>query len=58
MRHILLQLDQGWKTYVEPRFEKVAVNDTINVEPHQLDGLSFPMTLVYLVKKMKLWHNE
>lgn len=31
------------------------MNDEINVEPHQLDGLSFPMTLVQILQKTGLW---
>lgn len=32
--------------------------DEIKIEPHQLDGLSFAMTLVYLVKKFGLFKNK
>lgn len=43
---------------MQPRFESIAVNDTINVEPHQLDGLSFPMTIISLIKKLSLWRQK
>jgi hypothetical protein len=58
MRSILLSMDQGWKGYVETRFEHAAVNDEINIEPHQLDGLSFSMTLVNLIYKLKMFQNK
>jgi len=34
MRAILLQLKQGWKGYVKPRFAPIAKGNEINVEPH------------------------
>lgn len=58
MRQILLRLDKGWEGYIEPRFYETAVDDSINVQPHQLDGLSWPMTLVRLLKMTKMWTNK
>ena len=55
MQLLLRELDQGWKGYVAPRFESSADGDTINIEPHQLDGLSFPMTLIRLIVKLQLY---
>ena len=55
MRSILLNLNIGWKAYVESRFEPIAINNEIKVEPHQLDGLSYPMTIVKILKDTKLW---
>ena len=55
MRALLLKLEKGWSGYVEDRFEEIAVGNEIKVEPHQLDGLSWPMTLVLLLKMTKLW---
>ena len=34
MQLMLRTLEEGWKGYVNTRFEGVAVGDTINVEPH------------------------
>lgn len=34
MRAILLQSEEGWKAYVEPRFEHAAIGNEIKVEPH------------------------
>jgi len=34
MRSILLGLSKGWPAYAEPRFEGIAVNNVINMEPH------------------------
>lgn len=34
MRSILLGLSKGWSAYAEPRFEGIAVNNVINMEPH------------------------
>ena len=58
MRQILLKLDKGWSEYAQPRFETAAVGDVINVEPHQLDGLSFSMTLVRLTKMTKMFMSK
>lgn len=55
---ILRELEQGWKGYVGPRFEATSVGDSITVQPHQLDGLSFPMTLVNLMKKHAWWKKS
>ena len=49
MRAIILYMKKGWKHYVEPRFQPIVKNDVIKVEPHQFDGLSFPMTLVQIL---------
>jgi len=49
MRAILLSLKKGWNGYVEPRFQPIAVGNEIKVEPYQLDGLSFPMTLLQIL---------
>lgn len=51
-------MDEGWKSYVETRFETAAVNNEIKVEPHQIDGLSFSMTLVRLISKLKLFSHK
>lgn len=55
MRSILLGLSKGWNAYFEPRFEEISVNNEIKVEPHQVDGLSWPMTLVRLVSITKMF---
>jgi len=49
MRSILLRLKDGWKPYIESRFQGVAQESEIKVEPHQIDGLSFPMTLLQIL---------
>jgi hypothetical protein len=44
---------------VQPRFaDNVDEKGVINVQPHQLDGLSFVMTIVRLVKLMKMDTKE
>ena len=43
---------------MSPRFEASAVGNTINVEPHQLDGLSFPMTMIHMIVKHSLWREK
>lgn len=58
MRSILLSMDKGWQGYVEPRFAPSAVNNEIKVEPHQLDGLSWSMTLVRIIAKMKMFQHK
>ena len=46
---LLPQLNGGWNSYAAERFQENIVDDHIQIEPHQLDGLSFPMTLVRLI---------
>jgi hypothetical protein len=56
---LVYDLDQGWQGYVQPRFaDCVDEKGVINVQPHQLDGLSFPMTLVRLIKLLKMETKE
>ena len=57
---LLPALNSGWEGYVGERFSKTAKPGTneINVAPHQLDGLSFPMTLVRLIALIRLYKHK
>eukprot|EP00347_Sterkiella_histriomuscorum_P009367 403341486 len=59
-RVLLKTLNEGWQTYLGLRFEEIANEQTqeINIQPHQLDGLSFSMTLVNLIMKLRLFLKE
>jgi len=51
----LLNAPGGWQSYLQGRFDK-AVNEKgeIVVQPHQVDGLSFPLTIAHLLPKLGL----
>ncbi len=57
MRQVILD-NPGWQTYLQLRFKDTAKGDEIRVEPHQVDGLSFSMTLVILLKHFKLTNQK
>ena len=58
MRKILLSLDKGWNEIVQSRFPVSDADDAIKIEAHQLDGLSWPMTLVSLLKLTKMLNGK
>ncbi len=53
-------LKQGWSAYIGERFEDCANPQTLEivVEPHQIDGLSYSMTLVNLILTLRLFLKE
>lgn len=57
---MLKELHQGWSAYLGERFEDTANEQTceIVVQPHQADGLSFSMTIVFLIQLLKLTNRE
>jgi hypothetical protein len=57
-RLIVAEFDKGWQGYVKERFSHTAIDNTIQIEPHQLDGLSFSMTVANLIKVMKLHQDR
>lgn len=59
-RELLPALNSGWEGYVSERFQYTAKPGTneITVQPHQLDGLSFSMTLVRLIALIRLYKHK
>lgn len=57
---LLPGLNSGWHGYVGERFQYTAKPGTtqITVEPHQIDGLSFSMTLVRLIALLRLHKHK
>lgn len=57
---LLPALNGGWEAYVGERFQYTASggSNEIVVQPHQLDGLSFAMTLVRLIALVRLHKHQ
>lgn len=56
-KELLPALNGGWEAYVPERFQytKQPGQSEIIVQPHQIDGLSFSMTLVRLIALLRLY---
>lgn len=58
-KELLPALGSGWQAYITTRFESIAnEKDELNIEPHQIDGLSFSMTVVWLIALIRFYKKE
>ena len=57
---LLPQLNGGWQVYLAERFQETAKGEKgeIVVQPHQIDGLSFAMTLVRLIALIRFYKKK